>query len=69
MSVKAPPDEIPSVVLDHGTFIGKRFERTNAYLGILYAQPPVGNLRFRQAVAPEPYSGTYNASEFGDVCP
>ncbi|OCH86430.1 carotenoid ester lipase precursor [Obba rivulosa] len=65
----ASTHETPSVVLDKGTFIGIRINSTNAFLGIPYAQPPVGNLRFRQAVAPEPYIGTHYATNFGDVCP
>lgn len=29
----------------------------------------VGNLRFAKPVAPEPYEGTYDATNFGNVCP
>ncbi|OCH92476.1 carotenoid ester lipase precursor [Obba rivulosa] len=59
----------PSVVLDRGTFVGKHNGSADAYLGIPYAQPPVGNLRYRQAVANEPYDGVYNVTDFGPACP
>ncbi|EMD33609.1 hypothetical protein CERSUDRAFT_117711 [Gelatoporia subvermispora B] len=59
----------PSVVLDRGTFIGKHNGSADAYLGIPYVQPPVGNLRYRQAVPNEPYEGTYNVTDFGPACP
>ncbi|EMD36549.1 hypothetical protein CERSUDRAFT_106383 [Gelatoporia subvermispora B] len=59
----------PTVILDEGLFIGNRVENTDEFLGIPYAQPPVGNLRFRRPQAVQPYKGTYNASQFGDLCP
>ncbi|OCH83683.1 alpha/beta-hydrolase, partial [Obba rivulosa] len=59
----------PSIVLDKGTFIGKSVNRTDQYLGIPYAQPPVGNMRFHLPEAAGPYHGVYNATTFGDICP
>lgn len=38
------------------------------YKGIRYARPPVGNLRFREAVAPEPWNETFNAWQYGPQC-
>ncbi|EMD39462.1 hypothetical protein CERSUDRAFT_91971 [Gelatoporia subvermispora B] len=61
--------ESPSVTLDEGLVVGKRVNNTDRFLGIPYAQPPVGNLRFRQPQTVEPYKGVYNASQFGNLCP
>ncbi len=38
------------------------------FLGIPYAQPPVGNLRWRAPLAMEPWSGVRSATTFGAPC-
>lgn len=35
------------------------------YLGIPYAQPPVGELRFKRAVAKAPWEGIFDAKDYG----
>jgi para-nitrobenzyl esterase len=37
--------------------------------GIPFAKPPVGNLRWRRPEAPEPWTGTRDASRFGNIAP
>ncbi|OCH92510.1 alpha/beta-hydrolase [Obba rivulosa] len=69
LASEAPDNGSPSTVLEQGTFIGKRINSTDAYLGIRYAEPPVGNRRFRQAAPTKLYHGTYDATSFGDICP
>ncbi|KZV65482.1 alpha/beta-hydrolase [Peniophora sp. CONT] len=58
----------PIIVLDNGTFLGTSEGAVSVYRGIPFAQPPVGDLRFRLPVANDPYTGTYNATAFGASC-
>lgn len=40
-----------------------------AFKGVPYAEPPVGNLRFRNPVPHRGWSGVRNAAEHGEHCP
>ncbi|XP_032510776.2 carboxylic ester hydrolase-like isoform X2 [Danaus plexippus] len=40
-----------------------------SFKGIPYAQPPVGDLRFKAPIPPKPWSGTRDALEHGPNCP
>ena len=42
---------------------------TIAFKGIPYAQPPVGELRWRKPRAAQPWEGVRDGSQFGPVCP
>lgn len=52
-----------------GKVAGFKDEEKNLvkYLGIPYAKPPVGKLRFKRAQAIEPWDGVYDAAAFGAV--
>ncbi|KAI0265661.1 Alpha/Beta hydrolase protein [Gloeopeniophorella convolvens] len=57
-----------TAVLDEGTFIGVASGNTTSFLGIPFAQPPIGSLRFRLPVPNSPFKGLHNATQFGDSC-
>ncbi|KAH8674157.1 Alpha/Beta hydrolase protein [Xylariales sp. PMI_506] len=59
----------PTVVLDYATYAGRRSDGgVDAYLGMRYATPPLGDLRFRAPQDPQEQSGVQNASAFGPIC-
>jgi triacylglycerol lipase len=66
----APRAESPQ-----GTFVGTVLDDLNhpvpieAFLGIPYAQPPVGQLRFAKPVPVENRNGTFQATEYSARCP
>nr|VWO95946.1 Carboxylic ester hydrolase (EC [Ganoderma boninense] len=59
----------PSIQLDHGTFMGTSDGTVYKFLGIPFAKPPMGNLRFSLPVAVDPYNDTHAATTFGPACP
>ncbi|KAF9448568.1 carotenoid ester lipase precursor [Macrolepiota fuliginosa MF-IS2] len=59
----------PSVVLDSGTFTGIASGTVSQFLGIPFAQPPIGNLRYRLPQPIQPYNGSHLATAFGPACP
>ncbi|KAI0053477.1 alpha/beta-hydrolase [Auriscalpium vulgare] len=60
----------PQVKLTTGTFRGLATNGTDRFLGIRYAQPPTGTLRFRPPVAiTTALPGVQDALTFGDACP
>ncbi|KAF2671193.1 alpha/beta-hydrolase, partial [Microthyrium microscopicum] len=65
-ALKTPKAESPS-----GTFYGNSSISTlDQFLGIPYAEPPIGNLRFSDPKPlPSNSSHVYNASSYGPGCP
>lgn len=67
----ASPCVIPKAKLAVGTYVGAHSSVYNQdnFLGIPYAKPPVGDLRF---AAPEPYTEKFdtprNATQYGWMC-
>ncbi|KAL5287117.1 CES2.2 family protein [Megaselia abdita] len=63
----------PFVCLDHGCIRGilkndTRGDLYDAFLGIPFAQPPVGNLRLRNPVPIKPWGNVLNATEVKPDC-
>jgi len=60
----------PTVTTPNGVVIGKRANGMNEFLGIPYALPPLGDLRW---APPQPYgplpTNPFYAIEFGNACP
>ncbi len=62
----------PTVTLEAGVLEGMRFSSAQsevAFLGVPYAAPPVGDLRWKPPQPASPWTGTRKATEFGPACP
>lgn len=65
----------PVVTLRQGTYTGAVLHESgydtsvNAFLGIPYAQPPVGDLRLRPLVAVNASHNNFDATRYGLLCP
>lgn len=55
----------PQTQTPYGTLQGKDLSGVHAYLGVPYAAPPVGPLRWRAPQPPMPWKGTLEATDFG----
>jgi para-nitrobenzyl esterase len=67
-----PNAPTPTVTLETGTIEGTHFgsaQNDVAFLGVPYAAPPVGNLRWKPPQPEMKWSGTRNATQFGAACP
>ncbi|PYI00379.1 extracellular lipase [Aspergillus sclerotiicarbonarius CBS 121057] len=64
----------PRIITPQGTVVGTTLTDTlkgpvDAFRGIPYALPPIGDLRFRRAVAVNASDDVMDASQFGPRCP
>jgi carboxylesterase type B len=66
--VNAAPSSNPIVRLSYGAFQGNTTGNLVEFLGMPFAAPPVGDLRFAPPVPPVPFSGVHQATSFGAAC-
>ena len=59
----------PVVQTRYGSLRGLAREGSLEFLGVPYAQPPIGPLRFRRPQPPIPWEGVREAVRCGDYCP
>ena len=64
----------PKVWTESGAVVGKieavtHCKSVHEYLGIPYAEPPVGILRFAAPISIKPWRGIKEVKEFGAACP
>ena len=59
----------PIVRIDGGLVRGASAAGVNSFLGLPYAAPPTGNLRWRPPQPPRRWSGVRDATQFGPSCP
>ncbi|KAF8154970.1 carotenoid ester lipase precursor [Crassisporium funariophilum] len=62
------PNAGPIVQLTYGSFQGSIVGNVAEFLGIPFAAPPVGNLRFAPPQAPLSFKGVRPATSFGAAC-
>ena len=58
----------PIVQTQSGTVQGLSDAKSVKFLGIPYAKPPVGELRWANPVPPDPWSGVRDATQYGKIC-
>ncbi len=59
--IKGSYDQNLAAACDNGIFVGKKAGDTVAFLGIPFAKPPVGELRWKRPVKPEESDRVYTA--------
>ncbi|PBK68859.1 sterol esterase [Armillaria solidipes] len=59
----------PTANLSYGTFQGYYSGNLSVFLGVPFASPPLGSLRFAPPQAPVEVDGIQNATSFGAACP
>lgn len=66
---RRPPPEGPTVETADGPVVGVEGDGFRAFLGIPYAAPPVGDLRYRAPAPHDPWSEPWDATSPGSACP
>ena len=61
--------EVPKITLDSGIISGTVSDGVPAYLGIPFAAPPVGDLRWREPQPVKQWTGELDCSKYALACP
>jgi len=67
-SAVAQSQSCPTVKVKDGVLQGSCDEKVAAFKGIPYAQPPVGDLRWKAPQPPKPWTGVKQVTEFSNSC-
>lgn len=59
----------PRTQIDSGVLVGASINGVNAFKGIPYAAPPIGDLRWAPPQRPASWNGERDATQFGAMCP
>ncbi|KAK7029558.1 hypothetical protein VNI00_014435 [Paramarasmius palmivorus] len=68
-AVYAAPFAAPTVQLDSATVTGSSSSGVDSFLGIPFAQPPIGDRRYRLPEPISPYQTSFSATSEGPICP
>ena len=63
-----PPAATPVVETEAGKVQGLEQGGIDAFLGVRYAAPPLGDLRFQPPAKPEAWEGVADATGYGAPC-
>ncbi|MFI8632899.1 carboxylesterase/lipase family protein [Microbacterium sp. NPDC077663] len=63
------PLPAPHITLTTGTIAGTEADGIRRFLGIRYAEPPIGERRFADPVPARPWNGVRDATRFGPTAP
>lgn len=67
--VASGADSDPTATVTGGRVRGAMLDtRVAVFKGIPYAQPPVGDLRWREPMPVKPWTGVRDATSFGAIC-
>ncbi|KAH9918278.1 sterol esterase [Fomitopsis serialis] len=69
LGARSAPTSAPIVTLSYGQFQGVVNGTATSFLGIPYAQPPLGPLRFAPPHTPQSVAGVQQATSYGAACP
>ena len=69
VAMTAPWASAQTVRIDAGSLVGVTADGVTAFLGVPYAAPPVGDLRWRPPQAPIAWNAVRHAEAFAPACP